>query len=154
MCLGGFSHYTMLIKDLIKHTVDTIPTHNSYTDSLCSYSEYIFNFRFVGLKLPRRSGKTETLLALHREISSMLLVPNMLLHPGGSHRGIFTFSEIENINCRIRGRGFNGLKYQAILVDEYQVMKSSQLDDLRNLLYTMKAADILTTDFYILGLGT
>lgn len=46
-----------------------------------SYIDYLFEFRYLAMKLPRRSGKSTVLYKLHRSTSSLLLVPHLSLVP-------------------------------------------------------------------------
>jgi hypothetical protein len=145
----------MKTQDLIISTLSIMaPVSRELVRNL-GYIQYLLEFRFVALRLPRRSGKSAALNSMHRNISSMLFVPYKGLVPSTAKRtGAYSFCEIPTLESNFRGRNSNGLKYRCFLLDEYQMLNSRHYTELAKLLDVLAVGGFLEEDFYLLGVGT
>jgi hypothetical protein len=103
------------------------------------FGTYLSEFKTIALRLPRQSGKSKAAGTLHSEISS-LLYSNYL----GKRFNYDT--EIH----KIRGIRSNGLKYRAIILDEYETNPEGLMIFIRQL----AISGFLEKDFYLIRLYT
>lgn len=114
---------------------------NSEAEKYYSKLTYIQEYKTVGARLPRRSGKTETLKTLASMVSSLYFnkfdpyIANRI-HP--------------HTIDKFRGIRGQGLKYQCILLDEYKEVPKEVWD----IVTAMMISDMLTHDFFVLHLST
>jgi hypothetical protein len=145
----------MKTQDLIINTLSTMAPVSQELIQNLGYLQYLLDFRFVALRLPRRSGKSAALNSMHRNTSSMLFVPYKgLVHSTAERTGAYSFCEIPTLESKFRGKNSNGLKYRCFLLDEYQMLTSKHYTELAKLLDVLAAGSFLEEDFYLLGVGT
>lgn len=127
--------------------------HSDIGMSSLGFINYIESFRTVGLIVPRRSGKTSTLLKLFSEYSSLMFVKNNI--EAKNNNGILKYSDLSSIPNRFIGiSNTSNLKYQCFLLDDYQFMTNVQHMYMNELLVNLKHKNMLTKDFFILKLTT
>ncbi len=117
-------------------------TQDKYSATL-EYKSYLSEHRSISIQVPRRSGKTTAAIALYKETSSLLIVPNESFK-----RSVPGATSIHNLPL-FRGTRFNGMKYQYMILDDAQPTK-----EFYDFLADLAIHDALTKDFLIIRLYT
>ncbi len=120
-----------IAQDLIK----LLPEYDINTSMLLGNNVYLREFRTIGIRVPRRTGKTCAL--------KYLAATNSALYFTKYGAGSLTGYTADNYRGR---RNFNGLRYQMLLLDEYSTIPEEAL----KLIDILRYSDMLTKDFFIL----
>lgn len=118
------------------------------------FTKYIKELRTVGLALPRQSGKSTLLRTLSRQYSSLIICKNRnqmdpLL---GGEGFVLTLSKLDSHD--FRGWYTMGLKYQCILIDEYDSFTESELNKIDEYIKVLQYRGLLTEDFFVFYVTT
>ena len=114
-------------------------TPSAMSAPYADFGAYLSEFKTIVLRLPRRSGKSRAANTLHSEVSSLLY---------SNYLG--TRFDYDTEVHKIRGTKSNGLKYRAIILDEYQTNPDCLMVFIRQL----AIAGFLEKDFYLVRLYT
>lgn len=85
---------------------------NEGSKGILDHATYLREFRTIGLLLPRRSGKTTTLISIYKNYSSILFSK----YKTSRHDRVLEDFDYETIYS---GKSGSGSKYRFILLDEY-----------------------------------
>lgn len=124
------------------------------------FSGYVSEYRTIGLRLPRQSGKTRYLVNMQGKKSSIMFVQSNVqarsIDDKIYNRQVFGVCEIENVAMSIRGMSPYGMKYQCILLDEcLDVYETEQFRTSFSIfLDTLYRKDMVADDFFVMSLGT
>lgn len=94
MFFNKYSYVYEIVKTFLKNCDKFYPT-DELIDNL-GWKQFIFEFRILGIKLPRQSGKTTTIKKLYNPKKDILFVPNYMnymnnLHPYDNGNNIFSY---------------------------------------------------------------
>ena len=135
----------MITKEMLEQFVKLKPTGKLGFTGL-SVKQEVSEHRYIDLHLPRGSGKTTAMNDFGSGKSCIKL--RSIMSQDSSWLYLAT---VENILHRLRGIRFNGLKYQYILIDEFN---SAHTENLTYLIQFLIDNRLLTEDFMVISLHT
>jgi hypothetical protein len=117
-----------------------------------AYVDWLAEYRTFEFLLPRQVGKTTTLVDCMQPNTLLLtystdMVDRIQTDFGGAHGRVAT---VGTFNDHRKFQDFK-TKIGSIYIDEIQLLNKA---DLNSLYETLEAHDLLTDDFFILGVGT
>lgn len=126
-------------------------------DPITAWPDYIKQFRTIGLATPRQRGKSELIKKLSEEHSCLVLAPNRHLAKSISTHA-FTIDTLRNHFIDIPHRGnrgmYRGLKYQCLLIDEYDWFTEGEKEIIDRVILIMATEGIITDDFFVFYVTT
>lgn len=148
-----------MIEEAVEAAKKLMAKDDGHISKYMTYAHYVSQHRWIDLKLPRRTGKTTYLLQRSFKDSALMFVHNrsMLeyLRIDTSTHNIFTFDNMrERLIASTRGVRLSGMKYQCFLIDESRMLDCRGRADLMELIEWYHSRNLLTEDFYVLGLST
>lgn len=133
----------MYLETVVADLLDAMTNSNRVNADLISqmsWYDQLKEFRTVGVRAPRRSGKTTILKNLQQDSSCMLLHKHILFGP-----------TLESNPYRLyRGRKSDGIKFSALLLDEFNEVPK----EIWPILTDLRIGGFLSPSFFILHLGT
>jgi hypothetical protein len=130
--------------NLIKPLLETINTSEELYDKYNSYSDFILNHRTLSVCLPRRSGKTTTLIKLSEEKSALFIVKHTYQQP----ICVPVFNSMDDIIKCFGYKIATGLKYECVLIDEEPSI------NVQELINFLAKENLVTDNFFVLQLMT
>lgn len=127
-----------LLQDLVK----SLPEHNTLDYPFIDFRTLIKEFRTVGLRLPRQSGKTTAAKKLAKDTSSFLYTRSH--YDGGN-----LFNYVQE-SLKVRGRRKDGLKLTHLIFDEFNEIPEAAY----YFVVDLSIADMLANNFSIVHLYT
>lgn len=103
------------------------------------FFDYLDQYKHIALRLPRRSGKSWAAAMLHQARSSLLF-----------SNYIGNRFNYENESDKLRGKKFNGLKYDFIIFDEYPELPRGTEVFVKEL----AIASLISENFHLIRLHT
>lgn len=145
-----------MIKQLTEGLVKTLKPMDENVKRCLGAVDYIYEYRTIGLMLPRRTGKTTFLTEFHKKKSSLLFVRNIeMKNYVGASNSDSVLSLGSDLTMYWRGKTPPfGLKYSCFLVDEYNYLSDKQKDLFKRFVAMTYNFGMLDEDFYILMLTT
>lgn len=133
--------------DLYKTASDIVNSITPMDESIIrnlGFGTYLREFRTYMLQVPRRVGKTTTITSLSNDLSALTYCKYPLV------TNAYKYNASLRDGYPLRGYYTKGLKYQCILLDEY--------DEIPHEVYKTAAElrihGVMTHNFFILGLCT
>ena len=139
-----------LIKSMksIDHTI-------SVQKNMMSYIDWLTEYRTFNFSLPRQTGKTTTLVDCMQQNTILLTYSSDMSYRIKTDFGLINV-DISTVPAFNNYKNFRDIKDKigSIFIDETQLIKKEDMVSLYETLYYLDSYELLTPDFFILGVGT
>jgi len=137
----------MNVGEIVNSMVQSMLTEFPDCVATNSFSSYVREFRTIGLTLPRQVGKTTIIRQLSDRFSSLTIAKNTRIAKDINDA---TFP-VATLIPSFRGiRIPRGLKYQCVLIDEYDFFTEEEKRSVYEVIEQLRSREALMDNFFVL----